>query len=172
MLKGKARDVGLGAASGPETISLATARDKAAALRLQVKAGVDPLAERQRGAAEALATAQAARIARITFKAVAEAYVAANEESWRNDKHRAQWRSTLASYVYPVMGDLPVAAISTAMCCKFWSRSGRTSPEPPVECGGGSKRCWMPPRRADTAKARTPPGGAAISHKSCLPARA
>ncbi len=48
MLKGKARDVGLGAASGPEAISLATARDKASALRLKVKAGVDPLAERAR----------------------------------------------------------------------------------------------------------------------------
>ena len=129
MLKGKARDIGLGAASGPETISLATARDKAAALRLQVKAGVDPLAERHRGAAEALATAQAAQIAGITFKAVAEAYVAANEGSWRNDKHRAQWRSTLASYVYPVMGDLPVADIGTAHVLKILEPIWQAKPE-------------------------------------------
>ncbi|MEQ1498846.1 MAG: integrase arm-type DNA-binding domain-containing protein [Novosphingobium sp.] len=129
MLKGKARDIGLGAASGPETISLATARDKAAALRLQVKAGVDPLAERHRGAAEALATAQAAQIAGITFKAVAEAYVAANEASWRNDKHRAQWRSTLASYVYPVMGDLPVADIGTAHVLKILEPIWQAKPE-------------------------------------------
>ena len=114
MLKGKARDVGLGAASGPGTISLAKARDKAAVMRLQVKAGVDPLAERHREASEALASAQAAQIAGITFKAVAEVYMGTNEASWRNDKHRQQWRNTLASYVYPVIGELPVADIATA----------------------------------------------------------
>ena len=129
MLKGKARDIGLGAASGPETISLATARDKAAALRMQVKAGVDPLAERHRGAAEALAAAQAAQIAGITFKAVAEAYVAANEGSWRNDKHRQQWRNTLASYVYPVMGELPVADIGTAHVLKILEPIWQGKPE-------------------------------------------
>ncbi len=129
MLKGKARDVGLGAASGPETISLATARDKAAALRLQVKAGVDPLAERQREASEALASAQAAQIAGITFKAVAEAYIAANEASWRNDKHRQQWRNTLASYVYPVMGELPVADIGTAHVLQILEPIWQDKPE-------------------------------------------
>ena len=87
-----------------------------AALRLKVRAGIDPLEERAREAAEALAAAQAAEIAGITFKAVAETYIAANEESWRNAKHRQQWRNTLASYVYPVIGDLPVAEVDTAMC--------------------------------------------------------
>ncbi len=129
MLKGKARDVGLGAAAGPDAISLAMARDKAAALRLQVKAGVDPLAERHREAAEALATAQAAQIAGITFKAVAEAYIAANEGSWRNDKHRQQWRNTLASYVYPVMGELPVADIGTAHVLKILEPIWQDKPE-------------------------------------------
>ena len=47
MLKGKSRDIGLGAA-GPGGISLAQARDLATALRLKVKAGIDPLEERQR----------------------------------------------------------------------------------------------------------------------------
>ena len=75
MLKGKSRDVGLGAAAGADAISLAVARDLASALRLKVKAGVDPLAERHREASEALASAQAAQIAGITFKAVAEAYI-------------------------------------------------------------------------------------------------
>lgn len=114
MLKGKSRDLGLGAASGPDKISLAQARDLASAHRLKVKAGIDPLAERHREAAEALAAAQAAKITGVTFRHVAEAYIAANEGSWRNDKHRQQWRNTLASYVYPVMGELPVADIGTA----------------------------------------------------------
>lgn len=114
MLKGKSRDIGLGAAAGPDQVSLAAARDAAAALRLKVKAGVDPLQERQQMAAEALAAAQAAHLAGITFRAVAESYIAANEGSWRNAKHRQQWRNTLATYVYPVMGDLPVSQIATA----------------------------------------------------------
>jgi integrase len=113
MLRGKSRDVGLGAA-GPNGITLANARDLATALRLKVKAGIDPLEQRQQEAADALATAQTAKAASITFKAVAEAYIAANEASWRNDKHRQQWRTTLVTYVYPVIGDMPVAEIVTA----------------------------------------------------------
>lgn len=61
MLNGRARDIGLGSAAGPEAISLAHARDTAAAFRLKVKAGTDPLTERDRKAAEALAAAKAAR---------------------------------------------------------------------------------------------------------------
>ncbi len=118
MLKGKSRDVGLGAA-GQGGISLSAARDLALALRLKVKAGIDPLDERQREASAALASAQAEQIAGITFKAVAVAYMGTNEASWRNDKHRQQWRNTLESYVYPVMGELPVADIGTAHVLKI-----------------------------------------------------
>lgn len=128
MLKGKSRDIGLGAA-GQGGISLADARTARDALRLKVKAGIDPLEERQREATEALAAAQAAAIAGMTFKAVAEAYIAANEASWRNDKHRQQWRNTLASYVYPVMGDLPVAEIGTAHVLKILEPIWQDKPE-------------------------------------------
>jgi integrase len=112
MLNGKSRDVGLGTA-GTGGISLAGARDARDALRLKVKGGIDPLEERQREAAGALAAAQAAKAAGITFRAVAEGYIGANEGSWRNNKHRQQWKNTLATYVYPVIGDLPVAEVVT-----------------------------------------------------------
>lgn len=118
MLGGKSRDVGLGAA-GQGGMSLADARDEAAALRLKVKSGIDPLEERDRKAAQALAAAQAAKVAGTTFKDVATAYIAANEESWRNPKHRQQWRNTLDTYVYPVIGDLPVAEVETAHVLKI-----------------------------------------------------
>jgi integrase len=36
-----------------------------------------------------------------------------NESGWRNPKHAAQWPSTLATYVYPVIGDKPIAAVTT-----------------------------------------------------------
>jgi integrase len=114
MLHGKARDVGLGPAAGKDHIPLAKARDLAAALRLQVKAGVDPLEAREIARAEALAAAQAVKVAGHTFEAAAAAYIAAHEDSWLNPKHRQQWRNTLDTYVYPVVGDLPVAEIGTA----------------------------------------------------------
>ena len=128
MLKGQSRDIGLGTA-GQGGISLADARDLASALRLKVKAGTDPLAERHREAAEALASAQAAQIAGITFKAVAEAYIGANEDSWRNAKHRQQWQNTLTSYVYPVMGELPVAQIGTSHVLSILEPIWKAKPE-------------------------------------------
>ena len=112
MLKSKSRDVGLGPA-GPDGISLSDARDARDALRLKVKAGIDPLEERKREAEETLAAAQVAKVAGMTFRAVAEAYIAANEDSWRNPKHRQQWRNTLETYVYPVIGDMPVSDVTT-----------------------------------------------------------
>jgi integrase len=113
MLKGHSRDVGLGPAAGPDALSLSHARDCAAALRQLVRSGVDPLVERDRRAAEALAEAQAAKVAAITFKAFAEAHIANHEDSWRNAKHRQQWRNTLATYVYPSIGELPIAEVDT-----------------------------------------------------------
>lgn len=130
MLNGKSRDIGLGPA-GPDGISLSQARDARDALRLKVKAGIDPLEERQREAAEALAAAQAAQVAGMTFKAVAETYIGANEGSWRNDKHRQQWKNTLATYVYPVIGELPVAEVGTAHVLKIlepiWKAKAETA---------------------------------------------
>lgn len=129
MLKGKTRDIGLGAAAGAGAISLAKARDKADALRSKVREGVDPLAERDWEAARALASAQAAELAGITFKAVAEAHIAANEDGWRNAKHRQQWKNTLSTYVYPVIGRLPVAEIGTAHVLQILEPIWREKPE-------------------------------------------
>lgn len=128
MLKGKARDIGLGPA-GQGGISLADARDLATVLRFKVKAGIDPLAERERDASETLAAAHAAKVAAMTFKKVAETYIETNEASWRNDKHRLQWRNTLATYVYPVMGDLPVSDIGTAHVLQILEPIWREKPE-------------------------------------------
>lgn len=128
MLNGKSRDVGLGAA-GQGGMSLADARDQAAALRLKVKAGIDPLEERAQDAAQAFATAQAAKVAGTTFKDVAATYIATNEGSWRNPKHRQQWRNTLATYVYPVIGDMPAADIATAHVLKILEPIWREKPE-------------------------------------------
>jgi integrase len=44
--------------------------------------------------------------------------MAAHQGGWRNPKHAAQWPATLGTYVYPIMGDLPVDAIDTALVMK------------------------------------------------------
>jgi integrase len=129
MLKGRSRDIGLGAAAGSGAVSLAAARHAAAELRLKVKAGIDPLQERHRNAADALAAAQAAHRAGMTFRAVAEAYIARNENGWRNVKHRQQWRITLSTYVFPIIGDLPVADIGTAHVLKVLEPIWNEKPE-------------------------------------------
>jgi hypothetical protein len=50
----------------------------------------------------------------ITFRSVANDYIKAHAPAWRNPKHRAQWRSTLDTYVHPVIGDMPVTDVATA----------------------------------------------------------
>lgn len=94
------------------SLSLHQARERAREARRTLKIdGRDPIEARK-------AQRQADRIeaARsITFEDCATRYVAAHEASWRNPKHRAQWKSTLASYCYPVIGSLPVSAIDTAL---------------------------------------------------------
>jgi integrase len=92
-------------------ISLAEARTKALAHRKQRHDGIDPLAAK---AAERQARRLSAAKGR-TFREVAEDYIARNEVGWRNAKHRQQWRNTLATYVYPILGELPVATIDTGL---------------------------------------------------------
>ncbi|HET7879562.1 MAG TPA: integrase family protein, partial [Acetobacteraceae bacterium] len=101
-LHGKAHLMGLGTATD---VSLAEARDAAAEARKLVRQGVNPIDHRR--AARAEMTAQAG----LTFTQVADAYIAAHEPSWRNAKHRQQWRNTLTTYADPVLGKLPVASV-------------------------------------------------------------
>ena len=129
MLAGKTREIGLGPAAGPGAVSLKQAREDADALRRQVKAGVDPLAERERLAAQRMAAAQAEAISAVSFRMSAEAYIAAHEDSWRNDKHRSQWRNTLETYVHPVLGDMPVSAIGTSEVLAVLEPIWRPKPE-------------------------------------------
>ena len=102
------RDVGLG--SYPE-VSLAEARDRARELRKQVRDGVDPVLKRQAVKVQsALETAKAKN-----FEECADAYIDANRAGWKNEKHAQQWQNTLATYVHPKFGHLPVASIDTGM---------------------------------------------------------
>lgn len=48
----------------------------------------------------------------MTFKQAAEAVMALHDASWKSDVHRHQWKQTLKTYAYPVIGDKPVCGVS------------------------------------------------------------
>ena len=54
----------------------------------------------------------AAPIPELTFRQCAEQYIESHKAGWSNAKHAAQWPSTLREYVYPKIGNLPVALLS------------------------------------------------------------
>jgi integrase len=97
----KRRDMGLG---GFPDVPLANAREAARVARAKVKEGIDPIAN-ARAARSALKAEQAAA---QTFKTCALAYIEAHEAGWRNAKHAQQWRNTLDTYAYPLIGNLLV----------------------------------------------------------------
>ncbi len=105
---GKATDIGLGAVT---TIGLANAREKALEQRNILAAGDNPLALKKATAAH-LALADAIS---MTFQQCAGAYIELHRHGWKNPKHKQQWENTLATYCYPLIGQLSVADIDTGL---------------------------------------------------------
>jgi integrase len=101
-LHGKPHLMGLGSV---DDVSLADARDAVAAARKLVRQGINPIARRRAERSDNSAATG------LTFAQVADGYIAAHEPSWRNAKHRQQWRNTLDTYAAPVLGKLPVAQV-------------------------------------------------------------
>lgn len=107
---GKPKVIGLGAT---KDVTLAEARDKADRLRIEIRDGGDPAGQKKAAREER----KAERVATVatavpTFEECAREYINSHEASWKNDKHRAQWRSTLKTYAYPVIGKMQVNEIS------------------------------------------------------------
>jgi integrase len=110
--QGKERMLGLGPLRlvGLKEVRI-RAREEQRKLKLD---GIDPVEDRKaKKAAHILATAKS-----MTFKECAEAYIALNRGAWKNAKHGAQWSATLKTYVYPHIGNLPVADIDTGLVLK------------------------------------------------------
>lgn len=83
--------VELGLGSGRD-LPLADARALASRLRAVLEKGGDPRAELRKE-----------RFGK-TFQEAAEAFIDRRESGWRKEKHRQQWRYTLESYTYPLIG--------------------------------------------------------------------
>ena len=110
---GRLREMGLGRARGANSVTLAEARVKAGGHHRAVRAGMDPLAEKDTAALVARAAAQQSALMTRTFRQAAEEFIAAKKAEWRNSIHAGQWPSSLESYVYPHFGDIPVANVHT-----------------------------------------------------------
>jgi integrase len=108
---GRERQMGLGSLN---TLTLAEARAAARDCRRALLQGTDPIEARR--TQQHRVKLDAART--ITFRQCAERYIAAHRSSWKNPAHAAQWPASLGSYVYPIIGDLPVAVIDTALVLK------------------------------------------------------
>ena len=93
---GKRKEMGLGAYP---VVSLAKARAKASDCRIAVADGRDPLDDKRREAEP-------------TFGECADLYIDSIKSEWRNVKHAAQWKTTLAAHCQSIRGK-PVSQVAT-----------------------------------------------------------
>ena len=97
------RQMGLGSLI---QVKLADARQKAAECRRLRLEGIDPIDARE----------TALRVAEegvVTFRRAFDTFFATKHKSLSNAKHAEQWRSTMEAYVFPSIGNRPVADIET-----------------------------------------------------------
>ncbi len=96
---GRRRDYGLGSA---HDVTLAEAREAATALRRQVRAGADPVADRRK-----------ARPVVPSFETAARDCYGALKEGWKNRRH-TNWISSFENHVFPAIGTKPVDTVDGA----------------------------------------------------------
>jgi integrase len=95
--RGKAKEMGLGSAT---TVSLSDARERAASAQRKVSRGINPIDDRKRDNGIP------------TFGEMADSVREALSIGFRNEKHKAQWKSTLATYA-ALLSSLPVDCVTT-----------------------------------------------------------
>jgi hypothetical protein len=121
---GVLRDMGLGPVA---SVSLGKARELAAEASRHRLEGKDPIKARdaQRAAAKRLETGAA------TIRHCAEHCIRSQEAGWRNPKPAKLWRTTLATYAFPVLGELSVGAVDTAHVMRvlepIWTKKPETA---------------------------------------------
>jgi hypothetical protein len=124
------REMGLGAISvhkGDGYATLAKARQKRSQAREMLEAGIDPLEAKRNGKlAQRLDASKA-----MTFSQCAAEYIKGHQASWKGQKHVKLWKGTLAKYVEPQIGGLPIASIDTGLVLKalrpIWQTKTKTA---------------------------------------------
>ena len=123
----KRREIGLGAYPG---VGVALAREKAQQTRDEIAKGDDPVAKRAAARQNIVEQQQQEKALAWTFKRCAEAYIKAKKPGWRNAKHGTQWENTLATYVYPAIGEVLVRNVNithiTSIVEPHWATKNET----------------------------------------------
>src|SRR5258706_578738 len=113
--RGQPKEMGLGSAA---TVPLADAREKAGLARRKIAQGLNPIDERKRDGDIP------------TFGAMADDVREALCAGFRNEKHKAQWKSTLETYAAPLRAR-PVDTIATddvlAVLKPIWTTKAETA---------------------------------------------
>lgn len=113
--RGRAKEMGLGSAA---SVPLADAREKAASARRMIAQGLNPIDERKRDGGIP------------TFGEMADDVRETLSAGFRNDKHKAQWKSTLETYAAPLRSR-PVDTIATddvlAVLKPIWTTKAETA---------------------------------------------
>ena len=108
-LNGRTRDKGIGALA---EVGLIAARAKAAECRALLAKGIDPIDHAKE--ARAAASMAIAGPGGPTFREAAEKYMDEKLKRLRSEVHRKQWRYSLETFAYPIIGDMPVATVGTS----------------------------------------------------------
>jgi integrase len=113
--RGRPKEMGLGT---PAMVPLADARENAATARRKIAQGLNPIDERKRTGGVP------------TFGEVADEVREALSAGFRNEKHKAQWRSTLETYAAPLRAK-PVDTVATddvlAVLKPIWTTKAETA---------------------------------------------
>lgn len=128
---GKRRDMGLGVF--PDK-TVENALEEAEKARKQIALGIDPIISR--GESKAIPTFEKA--ARTRWEQVAP--------SFRNDKHRAQWISSLEQHVFPYIGDIRVDKLTPRHFADvlniIWLTIPETAKRVKMRCTDVMASCW------------------------------
>jgi hypothetical protein len=123
----KRRELGLGSL---HDVAIDEARAKASEMRRSARQGCDPTIERRVRAAKA-----------VPFRQAFESYFDNKRQSLGNAKHLAQWVATMEAYVFPRIGDRPVAEIQSGEVIEVLAGSSLHKGVARVRCAACHQTC-------------------------------
>jgi integrase len=118
---GRRRHLGLG---GFPSVSLGDARECAAAARAMLQKGKDPVEARRGQRITTMLTAAKA----MSFAQCTAAYIEAHAVGWK-PRNTHQWRASLTTHAFPLLGSLPVQEVDTTLVLKVIEPIWATKPE-------------------------------------------
>jgi integrase len=122
MRHGRAHQMGLGPL---HTVSLAEARVRARLARQIILDGDDPIEIKRKKRDDSRSDVSG----KTPFKDAAKRFLDLHESTWKNAKHREQWKNTLRDYAYPNIGSRPVSVIDGAVITEALSPIWTKKPE-------------------------------------------